>query len=118
MKRQVQANGEGDTGNFLRPLGSIVSVSGPLLSYPTLSKICETPVLIFYRSPPSDSALSSSAITAFKKAFKSVIEAKSGGAEGMPRSKDEWEPIMKFWSERLGKRQVDDLYEVLGGMAS
>lgn len=118
MKRQVQANGEGDTGNFLRPLGSIVSVSGPLLSYPTLSKICETPVLIFYRSPPSDSALSSSAITAFKKAFKSVIEAKSGGAEGMPRSKDEWEPIMKFWSERLGKRQVDGLYEVLGGMAS
>jgi hypothetical protein len=61
--------------------------------------------------------LSSSAITAFKKAFESVVEVKIGGAEGMPRSKDEWEPVMRFWSERLGRRQVDGLYEVLGGMA-
>jgi hypothetical protein len=114
MKRQVQSSGEGDTAHVLRPLGSIVSISGPLLSYPTLSKKCQTPVLVFHRSPPSESA---SSIKAFQKGFESVVEVKMGGAEGMPRSKDEWEPIMRFWSERLGRRQVDGLYEVLSGTA-
>jgi hypothetical protein len=52
---------------------------------------------------------------AFKKTFETVVEVKIGGAEGMPRSKDEWEPIMRFWSEWLRRRWVDGLYEVLGG---
>ena len=117
MEKQVQPNTTNDTAQFIRPLGSIVSVSGPLLSYPTLSKNCETPVLVFHRSPPSESALPSSAITAFKKAFESVVEVTMGSAEGMPRSKDEWEPIMRFWSEQLGRRQADGLYEVFSGMA-
>jgi hypothetical protein len=118
MKRQVQSStstSEGDTTHVLRPLGSIVSIGGPLLSYPTLSKKCPAPVLVFDRSARSESALSSGAITAFKKAFDNVVEVKMGGADGMPRSKDEWEPIMRFWSERLGRRQIDGLYEVLSG---
>ena len=115
MEKQAQSSGEHDAAHAVRLLGSIVSVAGPLLSYPTLSKICETPVLVFHRSPPSESALSSSAIMAFKKTSETVVEVKIGGAEGMPRSKDEWEPIMRFWSEWLGRRWVDGLYEVLGG---
>ena len=36
----------------------------------------------------------------------------------MPRSRDEWAPIMEFWSQRLGRRAPQDsgdLYEVLSG---
>jgi len=111
------AQGGSVAAELLRPLGSIVSIVGPLLSYPTLSKKCQTPVLVYHRPPLSESTLSSSAITAFKKAFDSVLEVKIRGAEGMPRSKDEWEPIMKFWSVQLGRRQLDGLYEVLSGSA-
>lgn len=99
----------------LRSLGSIVSVSGPLLSYPTLSKICTTPILIYHRPPPSDMALLSGQLTAFKKAYQSVNDVKMGGGDGMPGSKIEWEPIMRFWSERLGRRRVDGLFEVMSG---
>jgi len=112
MKRQVQSSSEGDTAQVIRPLGSIVSISGLLLSYPTLSKKCQTPVLLFHRSPLSESA---SSINDFKRGFESVVEVTIGGVEGMPRSKDEWEPIMRFWSEQLGRRQVDGLCEVLSG---
>lgn len=115
MKIQAQSSGGSDTAHLPRSLGSIVSISGTLLSYPTLSKICPTAVLIFHRPPPSESALSSSAIAAFKKAFGSVVEVKIAGAEGMPGSKDEWQPIMSFWSQLLGRRQVDGLYEILSG---
>jgi len=113
MANQLQSS-----GSPLRPLGSIVSVSGPLLSYPTLSKLCQTPLLVFHRPSPSESALSSSAITAFKKAYGNIVDVKMDGAGGMPRSKDEWEPIMKFWGERLGKRNVEGLYEVMSGATS
>lgn len=33
----------------------------------------------------------------------------------MPRSREEWEPIMRFWSEKLSRRQVGGLYEVMSG---
>ncbi|KAI0713042.1 hypothetical protein C8T65DRAFT_707898 [Cerioporus squamosus] len=96
-------------------LGSVVSVSGPLLSYPTPPKPCPTPVLLFHRPPPAESALPSGAIAALKKGFAKVEEVKMKG-EGMPRSKEEFEPIMRFWSEHLGRRQMDGLYEVMSGM--
>ncbi|KAF9653674.1 hypothetical protein BDM02DRAFT_3226555 [Thelephora ganbajun] len=96
----------------ISPLGSVVSVCGPLLSYPTLKSPCPIPLLLFHRSPPAESALSSSNKTAFRKGFGSFREAQVGG-EGMPRSKTEWEHIMRFWSERLNHRQTNDLYEVV-----
>ncbi|KAJ7151425.1 hypothetical protein C8R43DRAFT_1087988 [Mycena crocata] len=92
-------------------LGSIVTVSGPLLSYPTLSNLSATPVLVAYRT----SALPSSALPAFKKGFRRVVEHKMGAQGGMPASKPDWEPIMRFWSETLGRRRVDGAYEVLSG---
>ncbi|EGO01078.1 hypothetical protein SERLA73DRAFT_50932 [Serpula lacrymans var. lacrymans S7.3] len=103
-------------GTPIRALGSLVTVSGPLLSYPTLSKACSTPVLVFHRPAPSESALPSSAMTAFGRAFGRIKEVKMSG-EGMPRSRDEWEPIMRFWSEQLGRRQGNGLYEVMTGVA-
>ncbi|KAI0776568.1 hypothetical protein BD413DRAFT_490783 [Trametes elegans] len=99
-----------------RSLGSVVSVSGPLLSYPTLQKPCPTPLLIFHRPSSAETALRSSAIPEFKKGFEKVEEVKMRG-EGMPRSKEEWQPIMRFWSEHLGRRQMDGLYEVMTGVA-
>ncbi|KAI8992745.1 hypothetical protein BD414DRAFT_482062 [Trametes punicea] len=99
-----------------RSFGSVVSVSGPLLSFPTLQKPCPTPLLIFHRPAPAESALRSTAIAELKKGFGRVEEFKMKG-EGMPRSKEEWEPIMRFWSEHLGRRQMDGLYEVMAGIA-
>lgn len=93
-------------------LGSIVSVSGPLLSYPnTLPEPCATPALYFHRNAPS------SEWGAFKKGFSGITEVKKVGQEGMPRSRDEWEPIMHFWSERLSRRKAEGLYEVMTGAA-
>jgi hypothetical protein len=36
----------------------------------------------------------------------------------MPHSRDEWYPIMELWSERLARRQVEGLYEVMTGGSS
>ncbi|KAF7329754.1 Abhydrolase-2 domain-containing protein [Mycena kentingensis (nom. inval.)] len=95
---------------FRETLGSIVSISGPLLSYPTLSTQSLTPILVAYRDPGS------AELPGFKKGFSRVTEHKMAKDGGMPASKAEWEPIMRFWSENLGRRQVEGVYEVLSGM--
>ncbi|KAF8128716.1 hypothetical protein EV363DRAFT_1340405 [Boletus edulis] len=83
-------------------LGSVVSISGPLLSYPTFVTPCPTPLLLFSRGPvPKDVS------TAFSKGFtqiRQVIKPGGQGEESMPRSRDEWEP-------------GDGLYEVMTGTA-
>ena len=96
----------------ISPLGSVVSVCGPLLSYPTIKLPCLVPLLLFHRSPPAESAFSSGDKAAFRKGFGSFREAQVDG-EGMPRSKTEWEHIMRFWSERLSRRQMSGLYQVM-----
>jgi len=107
-----------DAGYAVRPLGTAVSVGGPLLSYPTLPTLCPTPVLLFHRAPPAESALKAGDVSAFKKGFSHFVEVKKGSRDGMPASKEEWEPIMRFWSERLGKRPMEGLYEVMSGMTA
>ncbi|TFY81098.1 hypothetical protein EWM64_g2913 [Hericium alpestre] len=69
-------------------MGSVITVTGPLLSYPTPSKLCPMPILVFHFPPPAESALPCNAMTAFRKGFTTVLEVKTAG-EGMPRSKDE-----------------------------
>lgn len=99
-----------------RHLGSVVSVSGPLLSYPTLSAPCPTPLLFFSRA-----TVSRDISTAFSKGFtrvKHAVKPAGQGEGGMPRSRDEWEPIMRFWSEVLVRRMGDGLYEVMSGTAT
>ena len=95
-------------------LGSLVTVSGPLLSHPTLSRLCPTPTLVFHRPSDSELTLSSSDLSSFRKGLSNLKEVKLSG-DGMPRSRDEWHPIMEFWSQRLSKRPVGGLYEVLSG---
>jgi hypothetical protein len=56
-------------------------------------------------------------VAAFRKGFEVVEEVKMEG-EGMPKSADEWRQIMKFWSERLGTRVGEGVYEVMSGNAS
>ncbi|KAI6126871.1 hypothetical protein F5141DRAFT_997358 [Pisolithus sp. B1] len=94
-------------------LDQLLRLAVPLLSYPTLEKPCPTRLLVFHRG-----SLCKSASTSFSKAFARVQEVErrnSGQDERMPCSKDEWEPIMRFWSEVLGRRTGEDLYEVMSG---
>lgn len=42
----------------------------------------------------------------------------AAGRAGMPASKEEWEPIMRFWSEKLRRRQAEGLYEVMSGLST
>ena len=96
-----------------RHLGSVASISGPLLSYPTLATPCPTPLLIFSRG-----SVAKEVSTAFSKGFthvRQVVKPGTQGEESMPRSRDEWEPVMQFWSEVLGRRMGDGLYEVMTG---
>ena len=92
-------------------VGSVVSVCGPLLEYPTPPALCPTHVLFFAR------AADAGAVAAFRKGFAGVMEVVKKGEQGMPRSREEWEPIMRFWSEHLSKRTGDGLYEVMTGSA-
>jgi len=111
---------EGQPSNeTIQSFGSIVTISGPLLSYPTLSTPCQTPMLVVHRSPPAETALPADAVNVFKKAYQSVVESKLGAKPaGMPGSKQEWEPIMRFWSQHLSKRQMEGLYEIMSGLSS
>jgi len=116
-RRGLQRRQQKSDGTSVQPLGSAVTIGGPLLSYPTLSAECQTPILVFHRPTPSEPSLPRDALPAFRKGFSRVADIKVSG-EGMPRSKDEWYPIMELWSERLGRRQVDGLYEVMTGGTS
>ncbi|KAI0796401.1 hypothetical protein BC629DRAFT_1592623 [Irpex lacteus] len=99
-------------------LGSVVTVCGPLLSYHnTLPAPCPTPILVSHRPSPAETALPPNSMASFKKAFGTVKYFSMGRGEGMPRSKEEWEPIMRFWSERLSRRPMEGLYEVMSGTA-
>ncbi|KAF9467206.1 hypothetical protein BDZ94DRAFT_1249843 [Collybia nuda] len=95
-------------------LGSIVTISGPLLSYPTLSSLNPTPLFVMHDPPPAEAALPAGSIAACRKAYESVTEVKRTRKEsGMPGSKESWEPIMRFWSTNLARRQAEGLYEVM-----
>ncbi|CAA7269901.1 unnamed protein product [Cyclocybe aegerita] len=114
-----QEDEDPDQANSFKSFASIVTISGPLLSYPTLSTLCPTPTLVAYRSAPSETALPTNALSPVKKAFQSVTESKMRAkSAGMPSSKEEWEPIMRFWSQHLSRRQVDGLYEAMTGASA
>lgn len=120
---------EGNASTGVGALGSVVSVCGSLLSYPTPGMpACPTPLFYFHR-PSATRPSAASILAAFTKAFHSVTEASfpvkltddEGGEEGevsMPRTRDEWEPVMRFWGQRLSRRAPaddGDVYEVMTG---
>ena len=95
-------------------LGSIVSVAGPLLSYPTLSSPCPTPVLVYYRPMSEATKMALGDLSAFSKGYGGVQKVRGADGDGMPRSKEDWEPIMRFWSANLSTWNDPGLYEVIG----
>jgi pimeloyl-ACP methyl ester carboxylesterase len=96
-------------------VGSVTTISGPLLSFPTLTSFCPSPILVVDR-PSAESAMPRGSLAAFRKGYQSVADVKLGsGKLGMPSSQEEWFPIMKFWSEKLSRRPGDGLYEVMVG---
>jgi len=111
-----------DSPNDSTPLsktsfGSIVSVGGPLLLHHALSTACPTPVLLFHRTPTSEISIPAGELASLRKCFSAVKEIKAPG-DGMPRSREEWHPIMEFWSQRLSRRPVEGLYKVMSGTNS
>ncbi|KAJ8502064.1 hypothetical protein ONZ51_g136 [Trametes cubensis] len=86
-----------------RSFASVVSVSGPLLSFPTLQEPCPTPLLIFHRPSPAESAVRTSSISELKKGFTKVEEVKMKGEDGrVVRSDDRNGSSMKHsldWQE-------------------
>lgn len=94
-------------GNPSVPLGSLVVISAPLLSLPTIdvSLRSQIPALLFLREGETNlgrQATGSGAEAAFTKGFKYVEKPKvpsskrRPGDEGerMPAGQDEWRPIM------------------------
>jgi len=96
-------------------LASIVTIAGPPLSYPTLSKPCASPLLVFYRAESESAKLSGGDLAALRKGYGSIQEVEGTRGEGMPRNKTEWEGIMRFWGSHLSRRLGSGLYEVLTG---
>ena len=82
-------------------LGSIVSVSGPLLSHPTsATPSCDAPLLAWRRVSEK------SALATFKRAFVGAAEAVAAdpSKRGMPASQAEWMPIMRCADSSLDPR--------------
>ena len=100
-------------------LGSVISIGGPPLLHHAISTQCPTPLLFLHRTAPSSLALDGAGtqLASLRKLFGKLREVKLESGESMPASREEWTPVMEFWSERLGKRKVEDagLYEVVTG---
>ncbi|GAA5916619.1 alpha/beta hydrolase [Sporobolomyces salmoneus] len=101
--------------------GSIVAVSGGLLSHPTIpeSSKPDTKVCLVYRQGEERLL----GVPSWKKGYKVVKEVKlesKRGREGMPRGFEEWKEIMRFWSEVLVRRSAlersGEVYEMTGGI--
>jgi len=92
---------------------SVVSIGGPLLSFPTLKPPCSTPAAYFHRSQRTNDP----AVTAFRKGFSDlkVVEASAGG--GMPKSKEEWSDVIQFWGRVLisSMPDIEGLHSVISG---
>lgn len=100
-----------------RRLGSVISICSGLISHPTSELGLQTPVLIFTRLAES-SAGGKKLVGPVRRAFKDVKVVKgSGSGESMPRGREEWEGIMKFWGEVLVREESwkgdGEVYEVV-----
>jgi len=98
-----------------RRLASIVSVCGPLYSFPTPSTPCGTPVLVFNRiAGDRTRSKVESDVRSWRKGFGRVVhEVVQGGAPvSMLANKDEWGRVMAFWADVLQKRMPDGVYAV------
>ncbi|KZW02903.1 hypothetical protein EXIGLDRAFT_713813 [Exidia glandulosa HHB12029] len=98
------------------PLASVVSVCGPLLSFPTLATPCTgTRVMVFDRVSAERSRRKvDEDARAWRKGFERVVVEVRQGGEGMLRGREEWQPVMAFWSDVLAMRAPEGAYGVSG----
>jgi hypothetical protein len=94
-----------------------VSVCAGLVSFPSSALELETPVALFTRQN-AKSQIGQKTIKSLERAFKKVeVVQASGGGEEMPKGKQEWEGIMRFWGEVLkrdeGWKGEGEVYEVV-----
>ena len=80
----------------------------------------DTCILLFTAGPPYEdlafTIVNKEWEYSHKKGFKSVTEHRMSTGEGMPRSRPDWEPIMRFWGQHLVRRSAlessGELYEI------
>ncbi len=108
-----------DLGKTGKRFGSVVSICAGLLSHPAKKMDLETPVLYFTRIDPRSST-GEKTVNSIKRAFKrvEVVRGEPGRGEDMPRGRNEWEGIMRFWGHVLlkpdeGWRGEGEVYEVV-----
>jgi len=94
---------------------SVVSIEGPLLSFPTLKPLCATPAVYFHRSQH----VNDPAVAAFQRGFSDLkaVKASASARGGMPKSKEEWSGVIQFWGRVLISRMpdIDGLHSVISG---
>lgn len=85
-------------------LGGIISIGGPLPASAVSIQNAKTPVMVLGGS--SNTLVTRTAIDRMKAAFQTVEYHKWNRAgDGMPRSRDEILPIMRFFARRLRSRK-------------
>ncbi|EIW68459.1 hypothetical protein TREMEDRAFT_32307 [Tremella mesenterica DSM 1558] len=106
-------------------LGSITSICASLLSHPTTQMNLSTPICLFTRIDPR-SAKGKKEESVLRRAFKvvrivrpltaiSLRRVDGEGGEDMPKGKEEWMEIMRFWGQVLYREQNwgGEVYEVV-----
>lgn len=73
------------------PLGSVVAISAPLLSHPTVGEKVGTKALVGVRKGEERSV----GVASWRKGFASVQELGLGKGGGMLRGREEWEEVMR-----------------------
>lgn len=99
-------------------LGSVTSICGKLESFPSSPVNAPTPAMWFTRSD-SRGAATKAVEAALTRAFSTleVVRGEGAGAD-MPRSRAEWEGVMRFWAQHLrpageGWKGDGEVYEVV-----
>ncbi|SOV01902.1 uncharacterized protein UDID_08185 [Ustilago sp. UG-2017a] len=94
-------------------LGSIVSISGEILSHPATTITTATPVLQIYRSRTGIARETATKWASFRKAFGSAFSlqrlnvTEQGSDEAMLRGGwGEWDGVIQFWSKFLRNRSA------------
>lgn len=93
-------------------LGSVISICGP----PSTGSKGTTPAALFTRLSPASSAAKAQE-NALKAAFgECEVIRGSGSGDNMPRGREEWTGVMRFWGKYLGKDEEwkgeGEVYEV------
>lgn len=93
------------------PLGSVVAISAPLLSHPTVGEKVGTKALVAVRKGEERSV----GVASWRKGFGNVQELSLPKGGGMLRGREEWEEVMRcVFRAFRGGRGADSGTQVLG----